>query len=68
MKKTLKQRIVEQIGASPQISQFLENHPDLKLEINHISETLVNSSLGLSSKDSRAITNEALSLIQNKRK
>lgn len=68
MKKTLKQRIVEQIGSSPQISELLENHPNLKPEINHISETLVSSSLGLSSKNSNAITNEALSLIQNKRK
>lgn len=66
MRKTLSKRIVEQIGSSPEFEELLEKYPELRQEIYRISESLVEASLGLSSKDTRVITNEALAQLEKK--
>ena len=66
MRKTLSKRIVEQIGSSLEFVELLEKHPDLRQEIYIICESLVETSLGISTKDTRVITNEALSRLEKK--
>lgn len=68
MRKTLKQRIVEQIHESSQITELKEKHPELKLQIHDIINSLVESSLGSSSKSVNEITNTALAIIEERQK
>ena len=68
MRKTLKQRIVEQIKESSQIKELEEKHPELKLQIHDIINSLVESTLGLSSKNTNEITNNALAIIEERQK
>ena len=68
MRKPLNKRIIEQIKESSPIIELVEKNPDLKHQINDIISTLVDSTLGLTLKDTRTITNEALGIIEERKK
>jgi len=68
MRKPLNKRIIEQIKESYPIIELVEKNPDLKHQINDIISTLVDSTLGLTLKDTRTITNEALGIIEERKK
>ena len=68
MRKPLNKRIIDQIKDSSPIVELVEKNPDLKHQINDIISTLVDSTLGLTLKDTRTITNEALGIIEDRKK
>ena len=64
MRKSIKQKIVDQIKKTPQIMEITKKHSDLKLEIEDIIRELVESSLGVTNKDINAITNASIEIIE----
>lgn len=68
MRKPLNKRIIEQIKDSSEVVELVEKNPDLKHQIYDIISALVDSTLGLTLKDTKAITNEALGIIEDRKK